>query len=575
MRRRPSTILFVGVVALAGCSAERKPFQIDVVAKPWVEAAAAEWQMSLFTRRSCERFTLADGAVDFARTATAAVRRTAATADGLGILELEGLDSTAALDVRAVDADDTPIAQRCIEVNAFVENGRFQVFALAPEGATFEVVENIALLAGGAKQPVQVLAKDASGAAQRGLFVSTGVGNALAVTGEDGIARIDTPTTTAPLDVALSIEVYGVSGPPVPGRAVVLANPVCPELSWTERLAGGGANLTSMAGDQDVVAVVLPESATRSRIEIYRAVGGRPALQRIATATTAGAGPVAIAEDRRDLSFIVAVGGEDANVYVHRFDPIARSLSDAVVYTASTARTGPLRELTVLSIASLTDDPFAGPSLIIGAPELRPTMLRFTPDVAGRFGAVEPLLDNADLLITDFAVANLFGSDAPELIITTANQLLVYDGATRTTPLSLDGITGRIAIGPVDTVLDEMTPDIVLAERSGNTATVRYLSASATGLAVASSAEIATAGERPFIDDLNGDMRPDVLVFSSRSAQASIVLGDGRGSLLGSAACPDIDDVVGGYAADLDRDGDREWVALIRDARELAVFARP
>ncbi len=568
---RPRLLLLPLLLAGPGaCGGDAEPFRIDVTSRPWIEARAASWSLDYFPERGCGPLELAGGRPDVVRTATAAVRRRSPDKAGLGSLDLSGLEGIGAIDVRALDEDGTPLGQRCVEVTRLTAEGSFRLLPLAPEGATVTVRGDTAFRAGGAVRPIEVEVRDAEGLPVRGVFVSSTPEAALTLTDERGIAAVDTPTLTPPLDALVELEVYGVPGLPIGARAVVVPAPACPEVLSTAPLPTGSAAVTELAVADDVVVVVRPDGAGRSLVEVLRPPGRRRVLERAATATTAGFGPVAVAADRRDGAYTIAVGGVDGAVHVLRFDPNARRLSRAGTVTASAA--GPVPRLSALALGPIGAEALPGPSLFVSAPELTPPVQRLTADAPGGFRPAVAAHDG-DRAPASLGLGDVDGDGRADLVSVFADRLeLRLDAAAPGPAHTAEDRAGALAIGALDVRVDDPA-ELVLLDRPPGVGPVLHVLSFVDGALVDRGSTAIPAGDLLSLVELNDDGLPDVLVVSIGAEGGRRVVGSGRGQLLDAGGCelPDLSRIA---AVDLDGDGAAEWVALARDARELAVLGR-
>ena len=569
------------LLALAGACVQETPdpFALEVVTPPDIVPLTTEYVASYFKFGFCDELALRAGVPDLVWTSTPSERRRAETTEGLGEFDFSKLPGEAALDVRAVDAEGTPLAARCIPVTRFFEAGRLRLFPLAPVPATLEILEPTALRAGSVSRPIRVKVSDGDGEPVAGVFVSPGVGLPLSRTDADGLASIATPTTAAPYDAALAIDAYGIPGPPHSGRATVMPPAPCPEATFSTPLATGSASLSFLAGDEDVVVVLRPERPGVSLVEVFRPPGSRPSLERVVTATTAGLGPLAVGRDQRDGRFTIAVGAEDGLIHLLRFDGAFRTIERSGTITVRAFGAGALPRLDALHLVTLTST--GGPALIVVGQRLQPTVLHF-PAAAdpGSFEAPLPLLDVDRPAPRGLHFGDLIGDDTTDLLVVGGEGLTIWqqqaDGSYHDNGVGgVANVTGAVELMSFDVRVDDRTDVVVLDEPPGQPPLVKIYASTGDGLTLRSSEAVDQSVERVFVDDLNRDGLPDVLALSRRARTHSVLVGDGHGLMLPLAKCDDLVETSGGYAIDMDRDGVREWVTFQRDARELTVLSLP
>ncbi len=568
----------VALAMAASCVTETPdPFSVDVITPPDVEPLTTEWVASFYKFGFCDELALRAGMPDPVWTSTPSERRRALKPDAFGDWDFSMLPGEAALDVRAVDAEGTPLAARCIPVTRFFESGRFRLFPLAPVPASVEIRQDTALTSGSVSRDIEVVVTDGDGSPVEGVFVSPGTGLPLSRTDADGLAKISTPTTTAPSDANLLIEAYGVPGVPKRGRAAALPEAQCPETTFNTPLATGSGSMSFLAGAEDVVVVLRPDSPGVSRIEVFRPPGTRPTLERIATATTAGLGPIAVGRDPRDGKFDIAVGDEDGLVHLHRFDPAFRTLERGGTLDVSQFAIGPMPRFESMQMASITAT--TGTDLILISNAMRPTVSHLPSGAPGAY------LDARALLAMDRAAPDaiyfgaLVGDDRLDGLMVSGDGLTVLsqaaDGRFEDTGERIADVRGPAEIVSFDVQTDDHLDVLILDAPPGRAPQAMVFRGTRDGLVQIASEPVDQSVEQLFADDLNRDGRPDVLALSRRRATHSVLVGDGHGLMLPVSDCAAIGDTAGGYAVDMDQDGVREWVTFSRDARELIVLSLP
>ena len=532
-----------------------------------VTAQADAWIVNLFTGAECEPFALAPGRPDRVRTATPTLQRRVASASELGAIDLSGTTGPSALEVRAVDEDDTPLAGRCLGVSRFTEGGRIRLLRLAPPGATFEILSRTALRAANVEHPAKVRVLDADGEPVPGVLVSSGPAFALVETKEDGIASVGTPTTTPGADVELAIEVYGIAGAAERGRATVLPAASCPIRSGALPLFVGGPPHLAAADD---VVVVSRRDAGIGRFAVYRPPGAVPALVTVASGTVASAGPVAVRRDPRDGRYTIAIGGTDGTIDVVRFDPERATLTPAAALSAAALAPAGIDTFHTLALATTTAT--GGLDLFASAAGLVADVIRFGAGPApGVFGPPAALASPDRVDADQIAVADLLEAPGPEVVLGSRAGLAVVSVAGVELARGPSDVAGDFSIGGLHR-REDLRPDVVVGDRMSASPRLVTLRASPE-LTVASVTALPDRGT-PYVDDLNGDDLPDVLALGDTDGAHSLVLGDGRGHLMRVATCDDLPGALATAAADLDRDGRREWMLVTLDATQIVVLSR-
>jgi hypothetical protein len=586
-----SALLLVSASACRGDG----PLTIDLVIPDTVAAAAAVYQLNLFTAADCATLELQPGEPDLVRTSTPSLRRNVRQPADIGTLGQDQLVDGGAVHIRAIDSDGIPLAERCLDASPLLAGVRLELGQLAPTGAVLSSTTPFALRSGSARSDLLAQVRDATGMRVPGLFVSIGAAYPVARTATSGDAFVPTPTTAAGLDSALSVQVYGIPHQTLTGRATVLAPPACPTPAWTSdplfdaALPSARVELASAGA---LVFVSRPDGGPTGRaLDDFREVSGRKAYERVATTTVAGGanGPLAAALDMRDQRFVVVEGMDGAAIAVVRYDPTARSFGGRATLRLSGASSGGSDPIDAV-VLGRPDPTEAGLELFASASARSPAIQRFSGNgaitstgtmtsssgFAAPVGAL-PAAESGDAAVA-LALQAVGPDRAPDLVYTTHGRLVIYrglgDGSFSPTPSALDGVSGRIAIGPLSPLLGPAA-DIALADTARPTPhsdNPLYV-ATATGSAptLSFSGASGPGAQALLISEVNGDGHPDLVVLDTDDGTLALVLGDGRGHFLRAAACRLTDSPSRMIPALLEGDQEPEALVVLDGARALAL----
>ncbi|MCC7383666.1 MAG: hypothetical protein IT384_17630 [Deltaproteobacteria bacterium] len=550
-------------LALGACSTDPTALRFEANVPADVAASRPRLEARFFVTHTCDDLALRGGALDLARTATAVIQMAATTGDGFAPVSLEAYGGALALDVRAVDSRGTPLAQRCVTVDAGTAEIGFVLARFAPEGARVELREDTALLAGSARQDAVVWVADSAGAPVDNAFVSSGAARPLAATDDAGLARVGTPTDTPSFDGPLPLSVYGLGELVLDAHASALAVPSCPEVGWSRELVIGLAGArTEIAVAGAFVVVAHPRSATTSAglLEILTPDPGGPGLLALATATTSAVGSLATLQSGDDL-WIAQLEGE-RGVRIRRFDALGRRWLESAMLTAPRRAGAPLSEargLALRSIAAQVEVFAAGIGLLGGVVHARGDAAGFA-DFAPAIGSTE--LDVDGLLLTR-------SRDGDAALLATgagAIALFVERGAGFEA-------AGRVEIAGARLVPSSRFVALALAI-DGETGRLDTLDVGASGLEVVGSTVLSAPPAGGSAGELNRDRAGDLLVVSRRASELGLVVGDGRGRFIEAVQCP----LDGGPAiiADLpdDASGRSRWITVLESEGRLALLTQ-
>ncbi len=567
-------------IASSGCSQD--PLRIQVVADDDILRDAAAYVLTVFPGLECTSLVLNGGRYDLARTSTPALRRRVTSKDDLGVIDQLEL-GFAAVDVRAVDADDTPLARRCYEPAPTSTEVQFVLARFLPAGSTFTVEDPVAFRAGPGSKTMSVLVKRADGTPIPGAFVSIGSRYALGETAADGRVLIGTPTTAPMLDELVNIEVYGVKDSAVQGRVVVAPQPACPEETWSislpERPAGAAGQAHVAVSGSVVFAIRADERVPlKAAIDVYRSLRGRRQMERVATSTVPRFGVIAAARDPRDGLHTIAIGGEDGIVRVLRYDATLRELTTTTSIAAGALIPPGRARFESIAIGSVSSGDTL--DLFASAPEIVPAVVRFESPSPGRFGPALPALPLDDHGARAIALHDLSGDSRPEVVATAPDATYVFswEGTGLAEPAPervLRNVSGRPAFGPLNP-LANAGDDLVLADETSGSGTaddtITFVDAGGGALQSLGSVPSGRGAAAAFVGDLNGDGKADVLALNRDGDTYAIFAGDARGHFVRANTCMARGGPSEAVAIDLDGDDVNEAVVVLEDGKELAVL---
>ncbi|MBI2376393.1 MAG: hypothetical protein HYV07_20530 [Deltaproteobacteria bacterium] len=514
--RRPLCVTFI--LAL-GCEAE--PPEIEAFSRTWVSEAAESYRVYFFEGQTCASVALAHGRVDLVRTSTPTFARTRSE---LGVLDEVTSDLPGALVVRALEADGTPLAMRCLDIVRGLSLARFEVLPLAPERATLTVEEGEAKRIGATFVGLLATVHDSEGRPVKGVPISRGPGLTLSLTDEAGQVNVRTPTEAPDREQLLRVEAYGVLGPSIPRSSLQLEAAACPRTLATFPLPGepGAGTIELLVGTNDAV-IARPRPPVEGggfALDRVRPTAGRLGLERVATATIAGHAP--FARDPNDARRIAFVEGSGARVARLGDD----GLEPGAIYETS-------------SIPSALA--FSPSGALYAAVDGRAIDLESGAIVAGPTDA------------RDLAFIDLDGDAEAELVITEPGR--VFGLGSR--PLDAGG---RIGAAALDTRASGLNA-IVLAGSDALTIASPRLELTRHHL---------EGVTRAVGLELGGDGLED-LVAQAPSALA-VLTGDGRSALVRTATCPI--EATGLARWDVDGDGAPEALIAEPGAWRVSILGR-
>ncbi len=495
---RASPALFTLVLA-AACG-EGKP-SIEAFTEPWIESAATSYQAAFFAAQTCGTIALADDKVDLVRTATATLRF---SRSALGVLDEIQSDAPGALSVRALDGDGTPLAQRCLDIVRGLSEARFAVLPLAPEGAQFLVAEGEAIKVGDRFLDLVASVTDRDGKPVRGVPIGRGKDLPIRLTDENGRAIVRTPTTSATRETSLAVEAYGIPGPSVLRVGLELETAECPEVAGTYPLSGEPASGSiELVPAGEFLLLFRPRAQVDGggyAVDLLKATAGRIGLERVRTATLAGAPPVALdPDDRRRVAVSIESGATVLEV-----DELGVRTTTTVAYAE------------------------------------RPSALAFSN------GALFAIVDGKVLgqngqALEGFADARALLFDGERTIVSEGNRVIGFGAAP------IDGVGGALGLSSLD-------------QRSSGAAALTIADEARGKLTVVAPSGLARTKEVDRVSaaiafELGGDELPDLVV---RAPSGLFVFtGDGRSGLVRTSTCPS-PDPSGLATFDADGDGDEE-----------------
>lgn len=498
----------LGIAFFAGCSSDSGRLSFEVGLDPDVMMKTVRYDARFFRQETCEGLAIFPRRVDRTLTATANVMSSATAPDGFTPVDLSGFAGSLSVDIRAVDGSGNTLARRCTSVLPETAEAGFRLARFVPDGSTFEVLDDAAIVAGAQEKAAVVKVVDATGKPVENAFVSIGKASILAATDAMGIAQVRTPTETANFSGTLDAKVYGIANVTKPIYAETLAAGRCPEIVWSRDIVPGVTGApTEIAlaelGSLAFIAILRPTSAagTTTTLELLRLDADASAGRTVGTTTTSAVGPIA-ALATSDGNATIAMARMNGDLEIWRFDGASGALSLLRVLPTELRVGGRIRRLLVSE----------GLLVVVGD---------VPHEVRAYAGFMEPAADliGAQRGIIDAQLLGLLGDR--RLIVSTSTSVASYleiAGVFGPEGPVLSGVGGSIlGKDPRSFVVLSRTSSGLLSSVGVNPArgALEVLGISHLG------AELSGVG----FGDLNGDHTADLLGGDAMGRGAPLILG--------------------------------------------------
>lgn len=498
----------LGIASFLGCSSNSGRLTFEVGLDPDVMMKTARYDARFFRQETCDGLAIFPRRVDRTLTATANVMSSATAPDGFAPVDLSGFAGSLSVDIRAVDASGNTMARRCTSVLPETAEAGFRLARFVPDGATFEVLDNAAIVAGTKEKAAVVKVVDAQGRPVENAFVSIGKTSILAATDAMGIAQVRTPTETASFSGTLNAKVYGIANQSQPIYAETLAAGRCPEIVWSRDIVPGVTGApTEIAlaelGSLAFIAILRPTSAagTTTTLELLRLDADASAGRTVGTTTTSAVGPIA-ALATADGNTTIAMARMNGDLEIWRFDGASGALSLLRVLPTELRVGGRIRRLLVSE----------GLLLVVGDV---PQGVRAYADFMGSPSA--PIGDQSGVI--DAWLVGQLGDR--RLIVSTSTQVASYAeiaGTFSPEGAPLAGVGGTI-LGK------DPRSFVVLSRTMSGLLSAVGLNPAAGALELQGVSHLSVELSGVGVGDLNGDHTPDLLGADAMGRGAPLILG--------------------------------------------------